>query len=170
MSRINAISRHDSFDQKLDVRTGTSTSSKRRKRHRTVNGGAQVPIVGNVGQGIGSPRNITETIDARDVDYRMGQAYRLKGSQSNERLNDVRSQPVYYQGPSAVYSSHHGRGPAQHLSTNSLNKNEINIPIERIDRYEQSRSEYKNYTLQRIDINEYADPKVAYRLASSERL
>jgi len=46
-----AISRSESFDQKLDAK------SKRRKKHRSSSNGN---VAGNVGSGIGSPRNLAE--------------------------------------------------------------------------------------------------------------
>lgn len=52
LNKANVLSRHDSFDQKLDVKSG----GKRRKKNRNM-------VAGSVGSGIGSPRNIAESFD-----------------------------------------------------------------------------------------------------------
>ncbi|CAF0774473.1 unnamed protein product [Brachionus calyciflorus] len=52
LTKTNYLSRHDSFDQKLDIKTG----GNRKKKNRNM-------VAGNVGSGIGSPRNLTENLD-----------------------------------------------------------------------------------------------------------
>lgn len=169
------ISRHDSFDQRVSVRSGGS-NSKRRKRHRS----SQIPIAGNVGSGIGSPRDIAETID----DTMRSGGGRLRNSRSNEFINDgtggaqsrsrreSRSrtpQHVHYQQtPMPHYHQHHHIYNGGQAYSSQSRVNEVNIPIERLDH----RVEYgsKKQVMQTINVNEYADPKVAYRLALNEAL
>ncbi|RNA09427.1 hypothetical protein BpHYR1_037936 [Brachionus plicatilis] len=52
LDKPNVLSRHDSFDQKLDVKSG----GKRRKKNRNM-------VAGSVGSGIGSPRNMAENLE-----------------------------------------------------------------------------------------------------------
>lgn len=54
--KTSILSRHDSFDQKLD----TKTENKRRKKDRNM-------VAGSVGSGIGSPRNMTDNLESYSV-------------------------------------------------------------------------------------------------------
>lgn len=140
----NAISRHDSFDQKLDTRSsgGASNSGKRRKKSRSSSNSSI--IAGNVGSGIGSPRNLTEPHD--------------ENRHSSNAINKSVSGDL----------NHDARRSKRHLniSSHSINRHaeEVQIPIYRVD----SNFDRKNYQVETININEYPDPKVAYRLASNQ--
>lgn len=149
----HSISRHDSFDQKLDElrKSGerlpstseSSSKNKRRKSRSGSNASGGAAIAGNIGSGIGSPRNMAD--DGR-----------MRSASSIER--DLNRGPP-------------GSGSRRHLnaSTNSINRyptsqdGEVQIPIHRVD----SNFERRNYQVETINVNEYPDPRVAYRLASN---
>lgn len=107
-------------------------------------------IAGNVGSGIGSPRNMAEPLD--DGRY----------------LNPIRNASSFDQN----LNTDHKRSSRRHLnvSSHSINRgqniptDEIQIPIHRVD----SNFDRRNYQIETVNINEYPDPRVAYRLASNE--
>lgn len=123
LTKPNVMSRHDSFDQKLEVKT---VGGKRRKKtHSSV-------IAGNVGSGIGSPRNWTEPLEDNRWDNSV-----MKNSTSFSANND-----------------HQRSRKNLSNSSHSISRGgDIKIPIER-----------------GFDKRFINDPKVAYRLASNEKL
>ncbi len=148
MTKPNVMSRHDSFDQKLDVR---SNGSKRRRKNRS-NSNTSSVIAGNVGSGIGSPRNMTENID--DNNWSGGENKKMKNSYSTE---------LYTSSKKNMNNSTSNRNI-------NINQGDVQIPIERIEYYERSVQQKSTYGIKSIDLNEYSDPRVAYRLASNENL
>ncbi len=145
MTKPNVMSRHDSFDQKLDVR---SNGSKRRRKNRSNSNSSSV-IAGNIGSGIGSPRNMTENIE--DNNWSTFEKRKMKNSLSSE---------IYSTSKKNLNSS----------TSNRKNQGDVQIPIERIEYYEKSFQQKSSYGIKSIDLNEYSDPRVAYRLASNENL
>lgn len=142
----NAISRSESFDQKLDLK-----GNKRRKRHRSSSNGN---VAGNVGSGIGSPRNLAEPSFEENKWLRSSQ---------NQDLNDS------YDSTSQPH--HLNKPPRKQHSNYSLKKdNEVFIAIERIERTERDKYDNKNYEerRQKIYITEFPDSKVAARLATTD--
>ena len=149
------MSRHDSFDHKLDIKTvghlnaASNGSGKRRRKSRSSSNSSV--IAGNVGSGIGSPRNMTEPLD--DGRY----------------LNPIRNASSFEQNLNADQNQRRPSRRHLNVSSHSINRNtipieEIQIPIHRVD----SNFDRRNYQIETININEYPDPRVAYRLASNE--
>ena len=129
----NVISHSESFDVKLN--TKESDPKRRRKQRADSNGN----VAGNVGSGIGSPRNLAEpTFDEATNKW-------IRSSQSND-LNDTNDKP------SKRHHHHH------HQSNYSLKKeNDLYISFERGDDRKQ-----------KIYITEFPDPRVAARLAKTD--
>ncbi len=151
------------------------TSGKRKKKPSVPQSNSSV-IAGQVGAGIGSSRNLTEPYEDAYGNIVQTETIIVKpaptvGTRKSTRQNNVNN-----------VASH---------STYSMNRNsagEVQIPIQRIDRFEydpsatqqQQRGSQNNmhrtsngHVNRRSinnNLNEYADPRVAYRLASTERL
>lgn len=92
-----------------------------------------------MGSGIGSPRNMAE-----DGRIRNSNSYEHDLNRSKRHLN---------------------------ISSGSINRytsnypgDEVQIPIQRVD----SNFDRRNYQIETINVNEYPDPRVAYRLASNQ--
>jgi hypothetical protein len=127
---------------------------ERRKKKPYTASGSHI-IAGNVGSGIGSPRDLTEKYENYDENSR---ANRMRNSQSTERVDNRSSQMlrINHQGNNSSYDIYRNSGDVQ-------------IPIERLDRVDYNNNNYNRPNPFR-SANEFADSRVAYRLASTERL
>jgi hypothetical protein len=164
-AKTNALSRHDSFDRSFDQKAsntlgaGGAASSggagKRRKKSRSSSNSSI--IAGNVGSGIGSPRNLTEPHD----EHRQSNPNAISGSRSmgSELNSDAAAAAARQQQRSRRHLNVSNHSINRHTSTD-----EVQIPIHRVD----SNFDRKNYQVETININEYPDPRVAYRLASNQ--
>ena len=155
MTKPNVMSRHDSFDQKLDVR---SNGSKRRRKNRS-NSNTSSVIAGHVGSGIGSPRNMAENMD--DNNWSGGDN---NNNNNNKKMKNSYSTEIYTPSRKNIHNSNSNR------NVSALNQGDVQIPIERIEYYERSVHQKSSFGYKTVDVNEYSDPRVAYRLASNENL
>lgn len=169
-----SISRHDSFDQKLDKLQASdahsSNSGKRRKKSRSGSNGSS-GIAGNLGSGIGSPRNMAADEAAGRIRSANSYEHDLNGgshpagrhSSSSRRHLNVSSGSINRfapppQIPNSLPPSYYGYDNAT-----GGGGGEVQIPIQRVD----SNFDRRNYQVETINVNEYPDPRVAYRLASN---
>lgn len=165
-NRPHSMSRHDSFDQKLDKLQANEPphgNGKRRKKSRSGSNGSS-GIAGNIGSGIGSPRNMAaddgRMRSAASYEQDLNNTNHLNPHKSSRRHLNISSGSINrFAPPPAVPQL----PPPMSVSYYPGYQDEVQIPIQRVD----SNFERRNYQTETINVNEYPDPRVAYRLASN---
>ncbi len=182
-SHLLSIKKRDNSFDLRSIGSSTAGGGSRRKKNRSSNNNlssnqpnyhvnqASV-IAGHVGSGIGSPRNLADATDEYETDSGI-------------------MQPVYQLPPPPILPRNIPQRPGNMYQSNSnysMNRyGEIQIPIQRLDQDQQQQQFPRNHSTQfhyynnsnqmnnnrksnNNLISDYSDSRVAYRLASTEKL
>ncbi len=136
----NTISRHDSFDQKHETQSNSSGGKRRRKNDSNT----KSLVI-----------NKSNSLIAGNVVDRLGSPRNIATVEDADMPRRMKHS----------YSSDYPNGKRSSEKRNTgLGPGDVQIPIERVDYLDRS------FDRRRVNLREYSDPKVAYRLASNENI